>query len=183
MNGKKAILAQLLLDSKKINGKTLFAKMTCYLELEKGIKTGFSFNPNEKYGHYDREFDAELKKLVAEGLIRVEHEDPNRPNMEFYYPTEKLMQEKINLDELTKKKSMSIVTEYSGFSPREIKTYDHAVHRDKKQIRVEKKIKEENLKHEKEYLRKSKNNMEEAAHLWFNDLKDQVKTLKDEGKY
>jgi len=132
---RELFVAEFVKQAKKIEGRTLFVKMLCYLEKERGVPTEFKFNPDGKHGHFDPACLQTLDELIALGLVRQETEPtpygPDKPKY-IYYGTDRLNDLETRLTPKERRQVKSILDEYLHYSSNEITHYDHDVYRDKR---------------------------------------------------
>lgn len=172
MNKKTAIIAQLIKEAGEIDSEKKLAKMLCYIEKERNIKTGFKFNKNYAHSHYTFEIKEETERLKEKGLIKFRVEKGaeywnSSLKKHIFIATDKLKNQKLPLTDKEKRAVHSIYREYSNYSPKEIERYDHAVYRDKK-TRTNVEFREYSLKRTKRLIRKHKGNEEAAFKEWLS---------------
>ncbi|MDO8537526.1 MAG: hypothetical protein Q7S21_01445 [archaeon] len=173
LNRKSLFLAQLIKEAGQINSETKLAKMLCYVEKERGIKTGFTFDKNHKHGNYSFEVKEEINNLVKEGLIKFNVEKSagywgDEIKIHKFLATEKLKNIDLPLNDKEKFAVRSIYREYSTFTPKEIEEYDHAVYRHNK-TRTDVESKKYSLQKTKELIAKHKGDEKAALEEWLSE--------------
>lgn len=130
---KSLFLAQLIKEAGEIDSEKKLAKMLCYVEKERGVKTGFEFK-DHAHGNYTFEIKEEKDNLVNAGLIAFREEISKgffgeSIKRHIFVAAEKLKNMELPLNEKQKRAVHSIYREYRGYSPTAIEEYDHAVYR------------------------------------------------------
>lgn len=167
---KKALfLAQLIKEAGRIESEKKLAKMLCYIEKERGIKTGFAFE-DRKHGNYTPEIKEEKGNLQKEGLIEFIEERStgvwgDALKKHIFVATPKLKNMDLPLAPGEKMAVHSVYREYSAYSPKEIEGYDHAVYRHGK-VRTDVEMREESLKTTNKLVDKHKGNEKAALEEW-----------------
>lgn len=167
--GKK-ILARLVKVAQKIEGKTVYAKMVCYLEKEREQKIPYRFDNKFPHGHYCLDFQHDLSELMENGFIDKQEIKTNPGKKFIYTPTPKLEYAEIKLSPRMEKSIVSILHQYKRYSSFEIEQYDHDIYRDKTRTDSSKGIREFRTTQMKQLLKEAKGNKEKALDLFLAQI-------------
>ena len=167
--GKK-ILAQMIKKAHKIEGKTVFAKMVCYLEKERGQDIPYCFDDSFPHGNYCMDFHHDLVELRENGFINREQVKSNAGTKFTYAPTQKLMDTEIKLSQKMQRSIVSILHQYLRYSSSEIEQYDHDIHRDRLKTNSAKEIREFRKEQMKKVLKEAEGNREKALDLFLAQI-------------
>ncbi len=172
LNRKAIFLAQLIREAGRIEGEKKLAKMLCYIEKERNIKTGFQFNKNYAHGHYTFEIKEETAKLQNEKLIEFVEEhstgywgEPIKKHI--FKATQKLKSTDLPLTPAEKRAVHSIYREYAPFSGNQIEHYDHEVYRHGK-MRADIEFKRHTIQNTQKLINKHKGNEKAALAEWLS---------------
>lgn len=181
---EQKVLVQIVREAGKVSGKTLFAKMVCYLQKERGEKLGYEFDGKFPQGHYTLEFDKDLKLLVDGGIIsenkiRIPFSGTGRIEKFEYELGPKRVE--AGLPEKTVLKVRSIVREYGRVSSTDISNYDHELYVNKSKSRGSFELKKHGEEETKHFLEKTGNDPQRALELFLKEKEREVAALKKAG--
>jgi len=157
MDRKKAIVAQFIKSAykisqdKKISGRTSLEKLVCFSQLERGLNTGFNFQPNH-YGLYDKEVINISEQLKKDNLIETEYIEAPHPQWSFL-AKEELLKFDTGLSEKEIKIIENTIKEYWRKGNKDISTYCKQLYVNKNKKRVDNEIREYRLKEDSKPLK------------------------------
>lgn len=167
LSRKACFFAQLVKEAGEIRSEAKLAKMLCYIEKERGVSTGFTFDKNQKYGHYTFEIKEVSASLQQAGLLKFREEDTINNKRHIFTATGALKKTDLPLSQKEKAAVRSIYREFSKYSTGDIESYDHDVYRNNK-IRTDVELREATLKKTNELIKKHNGNEEEAFKEWLS---------------
>jgi len=179
---EKQVLAEMVRGADKINGKTVFAKMVCYLQKERGEKLDYQFDNNFPRGHYTYDFDNDLRDLIEEGFIKEDKVNvPYARQEKCVYSLGNKKLENNLLTETTKKRIKSIIREYAKRSGTELSVYDHELYRNKIKFRSSFELRDYRKNNKRRLLEETGNNAEKAFDLFLNEKEFELKKIRKMG--
>ena len=184
LSKEQNVLIQTVKEAGKVSGKTLFAKMVCYLQKERNEKISYEFDGKFPQGHYTLEFDKDLQLLINDGIILEKKINiPSSGTVQIEKFEYELGPKRVetNLPERTVLKIKSIVREYGGVSSTDISNYDHELYVNKSKSRGSFELKKHREEETKHFLEKAGNDPQKALELFLKEKEREVAALKKAG--